>query len=123
MSIMIEGRVSQRRVVIIGEKGLFLSNSMDPKLLSWNVRGLENRDRRITIHKALSGVYLDILVLQETKIAIMSNLMVKEIWGKASSHWTALPSLGASGGILLIWNEERVEMLESEMGAFSISIQ
>lgn len=55
-------------VVIVGEKGLFSSNFMDPKLLSWNVKGLENRDKRNTIDKGLGVVNPNTLVLQETKV-------------------------------------------------------
>lgn len=96
---------------------------MDPKLLTWNVRGLGNRDKRISICKGVGGLNPDILVLQVSKNEQITRSMVKEVWGRDSNYWVALPSRGASGGILMIWNKNRIEMLEHEVGAFSISIR
>lgn len=73
-------------------KGLSLSDLMDLKLLTWNVRGLGNMDKRVAICKDFNGVFSDILVLQETKVEAMSDQFVREIWGKPSKYWLALPS-------------------------------
>lgn len=59
---------------------------MDPKILSWNVRGLGSKDKMIIICKSLIGIHPDILVLQETKHGDMLDLIVKEVWGKPSNH-------------------------------------
>lgn len=96
---------------------------MDLRLLSWNVRGLGNHDKRVAICKDINSYLSDMLVLQETKREIMSDQFVKEIWGKASNQWLALPSWGALCGILMIWNGARVKVLEHEVGAFSISVR
>lgn len=48
---------------------------MDLKLLSWNVREMGNRDKRVIIHQ------MDIFCLQETKIQLMFASFVKEVWG------------------------------------------
>lgn len=93
------------RELFVGIKGWSLSDLMDLKLLSWNVKGLRNRDKRISISKGLSGVYPDILVVQETIIESMSDQIMKEVWGKSLKHW-----LGVLGGILMI----------HVVGAFSI---
>lgn len=74
----------------------------------------------MTICKDFAGVGPDILVLQETKIEVMSDLIVADVWGSYSNDWLALPSWGASGGILLIWNANKVEILDHELWAFSI---
>lgn len=38
-------------------------------------------------------------------------------------NWLVLPSQGASRGILTDWDVDRVEVLEHEIGAFSIAIR
>lgn len=106
-----------------GVKGLYLVDFMDLKILTWNVRGLGNRDKRVAVYKGIGGVSLNILVLQESKIEEMSNRMVAEIWGPPIKEWLALPFGGASGGILIIWNGDMVEIIEHEIGAYSIMIR
>lgn len=109
--------------VHVGVKGLSLSDHMDLQLISWNVRGMGNKDKRVAIRKGLRGRNLNILVLQETKMMVMLDPVVKEVWGKVSKCWLSLPSWGASGGILLMWNEDSVEVLDHEIRAFSISVR
>lgn len=54
---------------------------MDLKLLSWNVRGMENKEKKVILNQNLMGSIPDILCLQETKIQVMSDRVVKEVWG------------------------------------------
>lgn len=49
--------------------------------------------------------------------------VVKEVWGHWPFEWLALPSRGSSGGILLIGDKDRIEVLEHEIETFSISIR
>lgn len=49
--------------------------------------------------------------------------MVKEVWGLRPSKWLVLPSWGASEDILMVWDVNRVEVLDHEIGAFSIAIR
>lgn len=46
-----------------GECRIFLT-----KILTWNFRGLGNKDKRRVIKELLRKVNLDLVVLQETKI-------------------------------------------------------
>lgn len=57
-----------KRVVVVWVwnvqgKGSHTVELIDLKLLTWNVRGLGNSDKRVAICKGLSGVFPDILVL------------------------------------------------------------
>lgn len=67
---------------------------MDLKLLSWNVHGLGNRDKRVAVNKGFVGGHPDILVLQETKLSFMDEKVVREIWGLGPNKWLDLPSRG-----------------------------
>lgn len=53
---------------------------MDLKIIIWNVCGMGNRGKRVSIRYEISGLYPDILCLQETKLESMYN-QVKEVWG------------------------------------------
>lgn len=96
---------------------------MDLKTLSWNVQGLSNKEKHIIISQGFIIAKPDLICLQETKLREMNDMFVKDIWGLSSSSWLALLSWGASGGILLIWNKQKLEVLDHELGAFSISIR
>lgn len=54
---------------------------------------------------------------------MMFVLFVKEVWGPRPCGWVALLSWGASGGILVIWDVGKIEVLEHVIGAFSVSIR
>lgn len=69
---------------------------MDLKNLSWNVRGLRNRDKRVVLFQCIVKTCLDILCLQESKIREMSEGFVQDIWGLQTLDWLSLPSWGAS---------------------------
>lgn len=52
---------------------------MDFKILSLNVRGLGNRDKRVTINHCIKVINLVIFCIQVSKIQVMSELIVCEI--------------------------------------------
>jgi exonuclease III len=65
---------------------------MKPKILSWNVRGLNERDKRLRIRSLLRDWKVDIVCLQETKLEFVSravcavygvvNMWIGVIWGR-----------------------------------------
>lgn len=75
---------------------------MDLKLLSWNVRAIANRDKRVITNQNIVGAKPDIFYLQETKIQLMCDSVVKDVRGPRPCVWLALLSWGASGEALLI---------------------
>lgn len=60
--------------------------------------------------------------MQETKIVVWNEILVQEICGQRIASWLSLPLWGSSSGIL-VWNDEKLKVLDNEVGAFSISIQ
>lgn len=56
------------------------------------LRGMGNQDKRITIRQNIGNSDPDILCLQETKIQLMSDLLVKNVSGFRSCGWHAFPS-------------------------------
>lgn len=82
-----------------------------------------NKDKRMAINHVIRGAKPDLLCFQETKIQIMSDSLVAEVWGARTSAWLVLLAMGASRGILLIWDINKVEVLDSEVGAYSMSVR
>ena len=96
---------------------------MNLKLISWNVRGLNEVDKRLQIRNLLSSWKADIVCLQETKLEWITRGIVRSIWSCPYVDWLYLGSDGASGGILLIWNSRVVEKVEEAVGHFSVSCE
>ncbi|XVF06647.1 hypothetical protein REPUB_Repub06bG0068100 [Reevesia pubescens] len=46
------------------------------------------------------------LYLQETKLETMDVKLVRNVWGMESFSWVFSSSIGASGGLLTVWDED-----------------
>lgn len=54
---------------------------MNLKLVSWNVRGLNARDKRRLVKSLVMDWKADIICLQETKLEREIKVMLCQIWG------------------------------------------
>ena len=52
---------------------------MKPKILSWNVRGANDNDKRKLIKSLIKSQRVDLVYLQETKIYEMSMGLVRNL--------------------------------------------
>ena len=95
-------------------------DAMNVKIISWNVRGMNELDKRLRIKNLLKGWKVDVC-LQETKLGLISSRVVRSLWGCHYVNWVFLGSSGASGSILLMWDRRVVEKLEDAVGQYSVS--
>jgi exonuclease III len=86
---------------------------MKHKIISWNVRGLNERDKRLRISNLLRLWKVDIICLQKTKMESISNNFVQSLWGCPYMDWCRVDSRGASGGILIMWDRRAVSRINS----------
>jgi exonuclease III len=94
---------------------------MNVKIISWNVRGMNELDKRLRIKNLLKGWKADIVCLQETKLGLISSRVVRSLWSCPYVDWVFLGSNGASGGILLMWDRRVVEKIEDAVGQYLVS--
>jgi len=79
---------------------------MDPsKILVWNVRGLNSSARQDSVRMLVQSIRADIVCLQETKMEGISQWFVLSTLGPDFCHFVFVPSVGASGGILVAWKQ------------------
>lgn len=95
---------------------------MKPKILSWNVRGINDVNKRLRIRSLLRSWKVDIVCLQETKLCGVDRHIIRSLWGCSFVGWCYLPSSGASGGVLVMWDKRVVEMAEDCIGVFSMAV-
>lgn len=50
----------------------------------------------------------DLLLLQETKISRDVETVIFYVWGARNCGWDWVPSEGTSGGLISIWNEDKL---------------
>jgi exonuclease III len=77
----------------------------DNKFLFWNVRGLNSRASRVCVRDVVVLEAVSVVCLQETKVQLFSDVMISELLG-ADFDYLILPSVGASGGILVAWRKD-----------------
>ena len=94
---------------------------MKLKVLSWNVRGVNDRSKRKIIKTFIRNQNVDLLCIQETKIQPMSEGMVRSLGSRRFLDWRALDADGVTGGILICWDKRSLEILDWEEGQFSLS--
>lgn len=95
---------------------------MKMSILSWNVRGLSSRDRRLRVKQMCKNWKVDVLVLQETKMEVFELKDVKEVWGRRNWGFIHKPTINRGGGILVAWDKGVISIQQSKIDGFSISI-
>ena len=94
---------------------------MKIKILSWNVRGVNDPDKRRVIKSFLISNRVDLVCLQETKVQQMNNVTAPSLGVGRFLNWRALNAEGSAGGILLLWDKRRINLVDSVVGSFSVS--
>ncbi|XP_070677899.1 uncharacterized protein [Malus domestica] len=93
------------------------------KIISWNVRGLGSRQKWLILKQQFQCLKPDIIILHETKKASIDRRLMASVWGSKFKEWIYAPAQGRFGGIAVIWNTKHISVIESLVGAFSVSIK
>lgn len=80
----------------------------NPKIVIWNVRGLNARARRLVVCSLIATTDASIVCLQETKMALVYSRAVLETMGVEFDEYVYLSADGTPGGILLAWKSRAV---------------
>lgn len=107
----------------VQELDLFAMSEQNCILLNWNVRGLNNKARRDVVCNLVRDTRATIVALQETKLAVVNDEVVKETLGnRFCANYVFVPATGTCGGILLAVDEEHYSILNFELGAHSVTV-
>ncbi|XP_058784973.1 uncharacterized protein LOC131659865 [Vicia villosa] len=80
---------------------------------SLNIRGAGSSAKRRRIHQLIVKGNADIFLIQESKLAAVSNSIAFSFWRRKDIGFSFLPSVGASGGLISLWNSESFQVLFS----------
>ena len=93
------------------------------KIISWNTRGLKDPTKCLALKKFIKNHHPDVVMIQDRKWKTLMQYFVKSIWNSKDSEWEFVESLGASGGILTMWDKSKITVVENIKGRFSLSIK
>ena len=74
---------------------------MKIKILSWNVRGVDDRNKMKVIKALIRSQRVDLVCLQETKIQDMSRGIVHSLGVGRFLGWGTMSARGAAGGVVV----------------------
>lgn len=78
------------------------------KVVSYNVRRLGGFAKRAEVRRFVQEKLPYVLCLQESKFSVVDDLLITSLWGNRSFRYSYQTSVGASGGIITIWDTSLV---------------
>ncbi|XP_020234693.1 uncharacterized protein LOC109814631 [Cajanus cajan] len=96
------------------------------KAISFNVRGLGEKVKWRIIRKMISEEQVDILCLQETKKADISENLCKWLWGEGGEGdmgWKMTPAINKAGGLLCLWSKAKLEVTDHFQGSSYLGLE
>ncbi|KAL6326022.1 hypothetical protein AAG906_038514 [Vitis piasezkii] len=97
-------------------------SSLDIKVYSrWKNRGLGSRKKRRVVKDFLQLENPNVVMFQETKREVCDRRFVGSVWSVRNKEWATLPACGALGGILIIWDSNKLS--NEEVHFFPHSLQ
>jgi exonuclease III len=92
------------------------------KILNWNLRGINSEKKWLALASKIEESNCDIICLQETKRETFDMDYIKKFCPKRFNKFEFLPSIGAAGGIIIIWNGTLFTGTLAFQNDFSISV-
>lgn len=92
-------------------------------ILNWNIRGINSKDKWLAISNKISESNCSIVCLQETKRETFDQSYLRNFCPARINKFDYVPSQGASGGILTVWNDSVFQGECLFKNNFSISIR
>jgi exonuclease III len=83
------------------------------KIVSWNIRGLGWLEKRKEVRKLIGDLGPSIMCLQETKLQFCDAALSLALGGNSPHAFSYRSSVGASGGLLTLWDSSEVEVWSS----------
>jgi hypothetical protein len=87
----------------------------------WNGCGLNSPTRRLAIYQAILPANAAVVCIQETKMVVILDHVVRECLGPSFDEFFYLPADGTRGGILLAWQSMRVSVSHHHYSANAVT--
>lgn len=84
---------------------------------------MNDPSKRVIIKVGLREWRADIVCLQKTKMEVMTNVIVRRLWSRSWVKYEYIPARGNAGGLILLWDERKVECREVKSGEFCLAVK
>jgi exonuclease III len=74
------------------------------RVMCLNVRGLNSEGRQCEMRSKIDESDCDVICLQETKCENFNWRLIRQFCPKRFDNFVFSPSIGASGGLIILWN-------------------
>lgn len=111
--------VQRRKIAHCGR--IVVHVSMRISILSWNVWGLNNFQKRAVVKSVINARSPSVVCLQESKLDSCSRQIIRSLWGNRWINWCCLDAQEAARGIILMWDSRMVDKIDSLYGEHSVS--
>jgi exonuclease III len=102
--------------------GLSMTNTFHLNILTWNVSGLNDRNKRIVVRKHILLHKPHIITLQETKLGDINIEIINELVGRAYGSELHIDAQDTTRGILVVWKSQMFTKLAQRQGRYTISV-
>ena len=93
----------------------------EPKIRVSNVRGLNERARRTGVRSVVATTGASIVCLQETKLSVVTPVIVMETLGADFDAYFCLPAIDTRGGVIVAWISRMVQLDSAHIDANSVT--
>jgi exonuclease III len=93
------------------------------KVLCWNVRGINSQMKWDAVKDKIRESQCDIIFLQETKRETFDKQYLRNFYPPNFDAFEFVPSVGASGGIITIWNRAQFSGSLAYNNSFSLFVE
>lgn len=91
------------------------------RVVSWNVRGLNDSSKRFTVRDVISKVRNVVVCLQESKVRQVSGSFLHSLAGSFIDKRVFVEANGASGGLITCWSSRVFACHEVIVRRYSIT--
>ena len=93
------------------------------KVLCWNVRGLNSQSRQRAVRNKVEESQCQIVCLQETKMEFFDLNTLRTCCPKRFDQFVFSPSVGASGGLLIVWDSRFFTGILLDVQPFGLAVR
>jgi len=91
--------------------------------LSLNVQGFGKGEKKRWVASLYNKYKVHFLALQEVKMERVDTMLARLVWGNSRFEWAYSPAKGASGGVLSMWDKEKLKVSWSIIEEYFVLVE
>jgi exonuclease III len=99
------------------------TNNRSSKILFWNIRGINSQEKWDALREKITESACQVVCLQKTKREHFDSFYIKKFYPRNLDPFAFSSSVGASGGILTIWNSNLFDGSVVHTNSYAITVK